>query len=84
MAKNDEDCYVVPNEDRGGWDVVKEEHQRASAHKDPQKEAISRAEEIVNNSGGGQGDVHVQGRDDQFRDGISGSKNETSGQDRRH
>lgn len=39
MAKNDEDGYVVPNEDRGGWDVLKEDHQRAPAHTRTQAEA---------------------------------------------
>jgi hypothetical protein len=34
---NDSDRYVVPNEDRGGWDVVKEDHKRASAHTNTQK-----------------------------------------------
>ncbi len=28
---NDNDRWVVPNKDRGGWDVVKEDHERASA-----------------------------------------------------
>lgn len=84
MAKNDEDRYVVPNKDRGGWDVEKEDHKRASAHFDTQKEAIARAKEIVNNSGGGKGDVRIQGRNGQFRDGISGSKNETAAPDKRH
>jgi hypothetical protein len=72
MAKNDEDRYVVPNEERGGWDVVKENHQRASAHTATQAEAIQRAKEIVNNSGEGKGEVHVQGRDGQFRDALHG------------
>nr|WP_314843361.1 DUF2188 domain-containing protein [uncultured Microbacterium sp.] len=82
MAKNDEDRYVVPNK-AGGWDVVKEDHERASAHFDTQKEAIVRAKEIVENSGRGLGDVRVQGRDGRFRDSISGSRNETDAKDSR-
>lgn len=31
---NDDDRYVVPNKERGGWDVVKKNHERASAHFD--------------------------------------------------
>ena len=81
MAKNDEDRYVVPNKERGGWDVVKEGHQRASGHFDTQKEAINRAREIVDNSGGGRGDVRIQGRDGKFRDSDSGRKNETPAKD---
>lgn len=62
---NDSDRYVVPNEDRGGWDVVKEDHKRASAHTNTQKQAIKRAGEIVDNLGGG--DVRIQGEDNKFR-----------------
>ena len=84
LAKNDEDRYVVQNEERGGWDVVKENHKRASAHTDTQAEAIHRAEEIMNNSGEGNGEVRVQGRDGRFRDGISGHQNESPAPDKRH
>lgn len=52
--KNDTDRYVVPNRERGGWDVVKEDHQRASAHTGTKKEAVDRAREIVGNLGGGE------------------------------
>lgn len=66
MAKsNDTDRYVVQNEDRGGWDVVKENHERASAHATTQKQAIRRAKAIVDNLGGGE--VRVQGEDGKFR-----------------
>jgi hypothetical protein len=84
MANNDEDRYVVHNEKRGGWDVVKENRQRSSGHFDTQKEAITRAKEIVNNSGAGKGDVRIQGRDGKFRDGISGHHNESPAPDKRH
>ena len=82
MAKNNEDRYVVPNEN-GGWDVVKENHKRASAHFDTQKEAISRAKEIVENTGRGLGEVRIQGKNGQFRDSDSGSRNETKAKDHR-
>ena len=66
MAKgNDNDRYVVPNQD-GGWDVVKEDHQRASAHTGTKKEAVDRAREIVENLGGGE--VRQQNRDGKFAD----------------
>jgi hypothetical protein len=84
MAKNDGDRYVVQNKDRGGWDVIKEHAKRASAHRDTQAEATARAKEIVAKSGGGKGDVRIQGRDGKFRDGISGSKNESPARDKRH
>ena len=51
---NDNDRYVQPNKERGGWDVVKEEHDQASVHTDTKEEAINRAREIVSNEGGGE------------------------------
>ena len=66
MAKgNDTDRYVVQNEERGGYDVVMEDHKRASAHTRTQKQAITRAKEIVDNLGGGE--VRIQGEDGKFR-----------------
>jgi hypothetical protein len=47
------DRHVVPN-DAGGWDVVKPDGKRASAHTPTQKEAIDRARDIVHNAGGGE------------------------------
>lgn len=57
---------MVPNADRGGWDVVKEDHKRASAHTDTKKEAVDRAREIVENLGGGE--VRQANRHGQFID----------------
>lgn len=63
---NDTDRYVVPNSERGGWDVVKEDHRRASAHEPTQREAIDRAREIVDNLGGGE--VRIANRQGRFND----------------
>lgn len=63
---NDSDRYVVPNKDRGGWDVVKENHGRASAHTDTKKEAVDRAREIIKNEGGGE--IRIANKDGQFID----------------
>jgi hypothetical protein len=79
MANNDEDRYVVQHPE--GWAVKKENAQRASAVFSTQKEAITRAREIVENSGGGRGDIRIQGRDGKFRDSDSGSRNETRAKD---
>jgi hypothetical protein len=51
---NDSDRYVVPNKERGGWDVVKEGHERASAHTERKADAVARARDIVGNLGGGE------------------------------
>jgi hypothetical protein len=51
---NDNDRYVQPNKERGGWDVVKELHKQVSAHTETKAEAIDRAREIIKNQGGGE------------------------------
>lgn len=63
---NDNDRYVVPRPGEG-WAVVKENHQRASALLRTQREAIQRAKQITGNLGGGE--VRVQNRHSQFREG---------------
>jgi hypothetical protein len=79
---NDSDRYVVPNP-AGGWDVVKENHKRASAHEDTKKEAIGRAREIVQNLGGGEVRIqNLKGR--RFGDSdTQGRRNESKAKDRR-
>ena len=64
--ENDSDRYVVPNKERGGWDVVKEDHERASAHTDRKAEAEKRAREIVDNLDGGE--VRIADRHGKFND----------------
>jgi hypothetical protein len=62
---NDSDRYVVPAP-QGGWNVVKEDHQRASVHTRTKAEAIGRAREIVENLGGGE--VRIQNQSGRFID----------------
>ena len=62
---NDNDRIVQPRPD-GRWEVVKENHKRASAVTDTQAEAIDRARPIVGNAGGGE--LRIKGRDNKFRD----------------
>ena len=45
---------MVPNRERGGWDVKKERAGRASAHTERKVDAVNRAREIVRNLGGGE------------------------------
>lgn len=54
---NDTDCYVVPNSERGEWDVVKEERQRASVQASTKRESEGRARKIIDDFGGGK--MHV-------------------------
>jgi Uncharacterized protein conserved in bacteria (DUF2188) len=51
--RNDSDRYVQPRPE-GGWEIVRERHQRASAVTGRKADAITRAREIVNNLGGGE------------------------------
>lgn len=85
MSKaNDTDRYVVPNPDRGGWDVVKEKHERASAHENTKRDAIDRAREIVDNLGGGE--IRIANREGTLIDSdtVSGPRHrESPAQDRR-
>ncbi len=61
MAKNSgsNNRHVVPNP-KGGWDVKGPHADRASSHHDTQREAESRAKEIVGNLGGGEVRIHDQ------------------------
>lgn len=43
--------HVVPNSDKGGWDVKKGGAERASLHTDNKQDAIDRAREISQNQG---------------------------------
>jgi len=73
---------VVPNPD-GGWDVVKPDASRASAHTDTQQQAIDRARDILTNLGGGE--VRIHGRDGRIRDSdtVGGGKDPLPPRDRR-
>jgi hypothetical protein len=51
---NNNDRYVQPNKERGGWDIVKELHKQASAHTETKEQAIDRARQIIKNLGGGE------------------------------
>jgi uncharacterized protein YdaT len=62
---NDNDRTVQQRPDRK-WEVVKEDHQRASAVTDTQAQAIDRAREIVAGAGGGE--LRIKGRDGRYRD----------------
>lgn len=41
------DVHVVPNKDKGGWDVVREGSERASNHFDTKAEAEKRGRELA-------------------------------------
>jgi len=79
--KNDTDRYVQPRPG-GGWEVVKERHERASAVTPTKREAVDRARQIVDNLGGGE--VRIKNLDNKFHDSdTQGRRNESSARDRR-
>jgi hypothetical protein len=63
MSRNERHVTRDPD---GGWNVVKPNAARISAHTETQGTAIDRAREIVGNLGGGE--VVVHGRDGRTRD----------------
>lgn len=58
--------HVVPNQDKGGWDIKKPGSDRSSGHYQTQAEAEARAKVIVGNAGGGE--VRIHNRKGQIRD----------------
>lgn len=82
MSKaNDSDRYVQPRPE-GGWEVVKEDDERASALTRRKSEAIDRAREIVTNLGGGE--VRIKNLDGRFADSdTQGRRSESRARDRR-
>ena len=64
MAKREE-RHVVPNP-TGGWDVKKPNADRSSGHFDKQTQADRKADQILENIGGGENLTH--GRDGRIRE----------------
>jgi hypothetical protein len=54
VADSNDNNRYVQRRPAGGWEVVAEDHARASAVTRTQAEAIDRAREIVRNAGGGE------------------------------
>jgi hypothetical protein len=50
--------HVVPSKSGSGWDVKAPGASRASAHTRTQGEAVKRANQIVDNAGGGEVRIH--------------------------
>jgi hypothetical protein len=65
MADEAKPVHVVPNSDRGGWDVTRPNADRASGHFDTQAQAIERGREISRNQGE---ELVVHGRDGKIRE----------------
>jgi hypothetical protein len=78
---NDSDRYVQKRPE-GGWEVVKERHERASALTNTKADAVDRARAIVKNLGGGE--VRIKDTKGKLSDSdTQGRRNETRARDRK-
>lgn len=50
--RNNKQVHVVPNSDRGGWDIKKPGNDRSSKHFTTKDQAVERAREISRNQSG--------------------------------
>jgi uncharacterized protein YdaT len=71
MSNNSKSTHVVPNKEKGGWDIKQGGGQRSSGHFDTQKEAIDRARQISQNQGT---ELYVHNRKGQIREKDSHGK----------
>jgi len=65
MTDKAKPVHVVPNSDRGGWDITRPGADRASAHCDTQAQAIERARTISKNQGE---ELVIHGKDGRIRE----------------
>jgi hypothetical protein len=66
MTKANDDDRIVQSRPEGGWEVVKEDHERASAVTRTKREVIDRARDIVENIPGGE--VRIKNLDGKYAD----------------
>ncbi|WP_029917049.1 DUF2188 domain-containing protein [Pelobacter seleniigenes] len=71
MSNNSKSTHVVPNKEKGGWDIKQSGGQRSSGHFDIQREAIDRARQISQNQGT---ELYVHNRKGQIREKDSHGK----------
>ncbi len=71
MSNNSKSTHVVPNKEKGGWDIKQSGGQRSSGHFDTQREAIDRARQISQNQGT---ELYVHNRKGQIREKDSHGK----------
>lgn len=71
MSNNSKSTHVVPNKEKGGWDIKQSGGQRSSGHFDTQREAIDRARQISQNQ---RTELYVHNRKGQIREKDSHGK----------
>jgi Uncharacterized protein conserved in bacteria (DUF2188) len=76
--------HVIPNKDRGGWDVKKPGSDRSSGNYATQKEAEQRAKQIVSRAGGGEVRIHDQKERIRDSDTVAPAPDPKPPRDRKH
>ena len=75
------DYHVVPNSDRGGWDVKREGADRSSGHFDRKSEAMERGKDLAREN---RTELVEHGRDGRIRDSDSYGNDPLPPRDRKH
>lgn len=75
------DYHVVPNKDRGGWDVKREGADRASSHHERKSDAMERGRELARDR---RTELVEHGRNGRIQDSDSYGNAPVSPRDRTH
>lgn len=71
MSNKSRSTHVVPNKERGGWDIKAGGGERSVKHFEKQKDAIDRARQISRNK---ETELVIHGRDGRIREKDSHGK----------
>jgi hypothetical protein len=80
MSKKD-DYHVVPNSDRGGWDVKREGADRSSGHFDRKSDAMDRGRDLAREN---KTELVEHGRDGRIQDSDSYGNDPNPPRDKKH
>jgi uncharacterized protein YdaT len=75
------DYHVVPNKDRGGWDVKREGAERASSHYDRKTDAMDRGRDLARTN---RTELVEHGKDGRIQDSDSYGRDPFPPRDRKH
>lgn len=78
---NKRDYHVVPNKDRGGWDVTREKAERSSGFFQRKSDAMERGRELARES---KTELVEHGRDGRIRDTDSYGNDPIPPKDKKH
>jgi hypothetical protein len=75
------DYHVVPNSDRGGWDVKRESAERASGHFDRKSDAMDRGRDLAREH---KTELVEHGRNGRIQDSDSYGNDPNPPRDKKH